>query len=288
VGFIDLPIMREKTTNWPLIPGSAMKGVLRAYWDDRIGQGVKKDDLDKAFGAIVDDQSNSGALAFTDARMVCLAVRSLYGTFAWATCPMALRRLARDLGSNGDQSVPPNPEDNSLLVPEDGSSALTGPGNKVFFNDLDFTAKPDASVQKWADKLSLWLFSEPEKEWRSEFVKRFAVLPDDSFDFFCETGTEVSPHVRIDPKTKTVQTGALWFQESIPAESIMAGMVWCDWVFSGSKDQKLPQDKMDRERERLLESFCLPAMTLQIGGNATTGKGRVKCLFTEKGGKHGK
>ena len=28
VGFIDLPIMREKTTAWPVLPGSAVKGVL--------------------------------------------------------------------------------------------------------------------------------------------------------------------------------------------------------------------------------------------------------------------
>ncbi len=28
LGYIDLPIMREKVTNWPLVPGSAIKGVI--------------------------------------------------------------------------------------------------------------------------------------------------------------------------------------------------------------------------------------------------------------------
>ncbi|MDR3020660.1 MAG: RAMP superfamily CRISPR-associated protein, partial [Treponema sp.] len=27
-GYIDLPIVREKVTNWPYIPGSAVKGVI--------------------------------------------------------------------------------------------------------------------------------------------------------------------------------------------------------------------------------------------------------------------
>ena len=35
VGFIDLPIMREKVTNWPLVPGSAVKGVMRDYFDQK-------------------------------------------------------------------------------------------------------------------------------------------------------------------------------------------------------------------------------------------------------------
>ncbi len=32
VGFIDLPIMREKVTSWPLVPGSAVKGVMREHF----------------------------------------------------------------------------------------------------------------------------------------------------------------------------------------------------------------------------------------------------------------
>ena len=35
VGAIDLPIQREKHTNWPCIYGSAMKGALRAQAESR-------------------------------------------------------------------------------------------------------------------------------------------------------------------------------------------------------------------------------------------------------------
>ncbi len=285
VGFIDLPVMREKTTNWPLIPGSAVKGVTRAHWEDKIGKGAE---LDRAFGKVGtadEDLSYSGALVFTDAHMVCLAVRSLYGTFAWITCPMALRRLARDTRSAGTQAepgIPTSPGDEMILVPDD-SSVLKDDKNRVFFNDLDLSAQTNDPVKQWAERLARRLFSGEEKDWQPEFIKRFAVVSDDSFNFFCETGTEVSPHVKIKPETKTVQTGALWFQESIPAESILSGMVWCDWVFSGNKDERLSKTRMDEERKRLLTKFCLPETILQIGGNATTGKGRVRCLFTGGG-----
>ena len=32
LGYIDLPIAREKVTNWPYIPGSSVKGVISDYY----------------------------------------------------------------------------------------------------------------------------------------------------------------------------------------------------------------------------------------------------------------
>ncbi len=89
VGFIDLPIMREKVTKWPLVPGSAVKGVMADHFgateDARRADENDGKLLKAAFGLSGDDYSNSGSLVFTDARLVCLPVRSLYGTFAWVT-----------------------------------------------------------------------------------------------------------------------------------------------------------------------------------------------------------
>src|SRR3989442_606393 len=90
VGYIDLPIMRETVTNWPLVPGSAVKGVLAdAYHADpdsrkKIGNEKLKlafgvdDDNDNSGGA--NSGSQAGCLVFSDARIVCLPVRSLFGT----------------------------------------------------------------------------------------------------------------------------------------------------------------------------------------------------------------
>ena len=48
VGFIDMPIIREKVTTWPFVPGSAVKGVLRDYFTQYAKQ--EKNLIDAAFG----------------------------------------------------------------------------------------------------------------------------------------------------------------------------------------------------------------------------------------------
>ncbi|MGH8656044.1 MAG: type III-B CRISPR module RAMP protein Cmr4 [Gammaproteobacteria bacterium] len=102
------------------------------------------------------------------------------------------------------------------------------------------------------------------------FKERFAILPDNSFDFLCKMGTEINARIRIDDEKKTVAKGALWYEESLPAESILAGLVWCARVFSD--DRTITQGK-------LLQTYCTGERSLQIGGKATIGKGRVRCLF---------
>lgn len=276
LGFIDLPIMREKTTNWPLVPGSAIKGVIadryEATDEARKGNGL----LGAAFGRAGEDHSSAGALVFTDARLVCLPVRSLYGTFAWVTSPLALERVKRDIPHAGDiceLPVPEIPADKNILLPDPGTSLLSDARGKVYFEDLDFDAGADATVEQWGNAIARSVFSE-DAEWQEHFLKRFAVLTDDSFNFLCDVGTEVSARVRIDEQSKTVAKGALWYEESLPAESILAGIVWCDWV---------PKDGGVTEAD-LMNKFCSKEYLLQIGGKASTGKGRVRCIF-ERGGK---
>lgn len=277
VGFIDLPILREKTTSWPVLPGSAVKGVMADDGGD--AEGRKKNPLRRAAFGIAESSeegygSHSGSLVFSDARLVCLPVRSLYGTFAWVTSPLALRRLMRDLSAArlGGNLVTPNCEGDSLLVTD--TSALAAPdGKKAYLADLDFSVRSNSDANAWAQKLGGWLFSDAEKEWRMEFARRFAVVSGDTFDFLTETATEVNARVRIEAEKKTVASGALWYEEALPAESIMAGLVWCDKDFSGN----------NLAQEIILNEFCSGTKILQMGGKATVGRGRVRCAF---GGGH--
>ena len=87
VGYIDLPVYREKITNWPAFPGSGFKGVWADHYHHKAKSTLRtrKDNslLKAAFGVVGDSGSNAGALMPTDARLVCLPVRSFKGTFAW-------------------------------------------------------------------------------------------------------------------------------------------------------------------------------------------------------------
>lgn len=278
-GFIDLPIMREKTTRWPLVPGSSVKGVLADYYQASAEERGKNASLRAAFGRADHseaDKDNAGSLVFTDARMVCLAVRSLFGTFAWVSSPLALRRFQRDLAAAGIAGLPGHcpVSESQIHLPAGVASALEMDQN-VYLEDLDFQAAPCACAGQWAAELAAWVFP-GDADWQALFKARFAILPDNSFDYLCEMGTEVNARIRIDEETQTVAPGALWYEESLPAESILAGLVWCDRVFSS--DKTLTPGK-------LLDAYCAAPRAVQIGGKASVGKGRARCVFTADGGR---
>lgn len=286
VGYIDLPIDRDAVTNWPIVRGSAFKGV----WADSHtanDTGRKNDpELRAAFGVAADEgqnNSNSGSLMPTDARLVCLPARSFRGTFAWCTSALALRLVARTLGLSGFADLPAAPG-----VPKDADGNAPGQalvtkntllteGGSVYLEDLDFVAVESREADAWAAWLAKQVF-DGDDGWQAEFGKRFVVLPDAGFDFLAETGTEVHTRVKIDDDTKTVADGALWTEEAVPAETIFAGVVACDRVFGRG---------VDFTADKLLNRFAGAGqrLTLQIGGKATVGRGQVRCVFTDpKGG----
>lgn len=277
-GYIDLPLLREKVTNWPIVPGSSTKGVFADTWqarDESRDPNAKthyKRELHAAFGSSGKDVANAGALLFSDARIMCLAVRSLYGTFAWCTSPLVLQRFARDLQAAGCTGWPEGPPSTDVAhVPQtedDASSAdsVLVSGKKLYLEDLDIDVQPCPTARQWAQKLAEQVFE--DAAWHRAFIKRFVVLPDEEFNFLSDTGTEVQAHVRIDPDFKRVAQGQLWYEESLPAESILSGMVWCDDPAT-RVNGVAKQDVIDLLKDRVL----------QMGGKATTGKGRVQLRF---------
>ncbi len=277
VGYIDLPIQRDAVTNWPLIPGSAFKGVWADHYRASEGERKSRPELRAAFGLASDrepDGSNAGALIPTDARIVCLPVRSFQGTFAWCTSALVLEMLRRDLELAGGNDPLPSltrPDAETVLLADDPTLIE---GNRVYLEDLDFAAEKTSEVGTWADWIARRVFPDEGSPWREEFRRRFAVLPNEVFDFLTETGTEVTARVRIDDDTKTVADGALWNEEALPAETILAGLIACDRLYVEGV-----------ALDDLLERFATEPLILQIGGKATVGRGRVRCIFTPVNGR---
>jgi CRISPR-associated protein Cmr4 len=91
---IDLPIQRERTTQYPMIQGSSIKGKLRAVGEDA---GLPVDIL---FGPPAESgrgSEHAGALIAGDARILLFPVRSLNGVFAYTTSYDVLSRFRRDI-----------------------------------------------------------------------------------------------------------------------------------------------------------------------------------------------
>ena len=276
IGYIDLPIDRDAVTGWPILRGSGLKGVWADFFGATEGQREKDPLLRAAFGVTGtgENEANSGSLIPTDARLVCLPVRSFRGTFAWTTSPLCLQMLRRTLELAGVGSLPAAPtslEETHAHHPE-GSALVES--RKIYLEDLDFEAHQCPTANAWAAKIGAWVFG-TDAAWAKEFQRRFLVLPDVAFDYLCQTATEVHTRVRIDDATKTVAEGALWTEESLPAETILMGLIQCERVFGkhGAVASITPQ--------QLVERFASEPLLLQIGGKATVGRGQVRCIFAE-------
>jgi len=266
--YVDNPIMREKVTHWPFVPGSSIKGVIAARYDAHDEKKREKDPLVKAaFGNGGDDQANAGALIFSDTRLICLPVRSLHGTFAWITSPLALHRLKRDYPKLLEKFPLDAFQEKEAIYPA-CAETLANSG-KAFLEDLDLICREQDKdkVSDLAQQLARILWFDDE-EWREIFRKRFALVHDEVFDFLTKTATQIDTRVRINPNQKTVADGALWTEESLPAETILAGVVWQDNELLRYKNIE-PID---------LEKYYENG-TLQLGGNATIGRGQVRCIF---------
>jgi len=254
VGTIDLPIAREQATKLPLVPGSSIKGCLK----DTIEPSPERE-------AVFGKQESAGLLQVADARLLLLPVRCLGATFLWVTSPYVLRRLRRDLEAAEMAEEAPEVPDIA-----DGSARLATPdalitvnGNKrLVLEDLDFVAETIAG--DWATWIGERLFP-GDTAWAAEFQKRFAIVDDKSFHFLAEFATEVTAHVEIDDKTGTAKPGALWYQESLPAETVLVTLLRAE------------------ERKDALDSAAVLNLVsgsryLQLGGKATTGLGMVRLV----------
>lgn len=263
VGVVDLPIARSKATNLPIVPGSAIKGVLR---DELKSQGIIQDgDVNVLFGKDK-DADHAGAIAFGDANLLILPIRSFAGTVAFATCPYILRQYGRDIKENLTLTT----EENKAYVVE-GSALLLG--NKIALEDLDIVAKPTQEVKAIADKISQALYPDGTanaNEWREQFSQRLVILPDNIFSFLADTATEIRTRIRIIRETKIVQDGALWTEENLPAEAVLWG------VLGVSK----ARDKSNRSEEELANLLPKDEVNIQIGGKHTVGRGFCRLLIS--------
>ena len=267
VGVIDLPIAREKVTGIPYLPGSSCKGVLRAACTDKKTQ-------KKLFGPDTDNAAeHAGSLQFTDISLLCLPLRSFSGTFAWVTSPFVLKRFVRDLRDlslHPPDNIPSPQNENSALVTK--GTKLTTSQNKIVFEDLDLAAQQDDTLTKWSVWLSEKLFK--DTDWRTLFQERLCLIADNLFSYFLETGTEVNAKIKLQEDTKSVEKGGLWYEENLPAESILYGAAFFQAI------------KVDGEWVKAEEAFSslaeLSKKTLQFGGKATVGRGL--CRLTTVGG----
>ncbi|MCY4305875.1 MAG: type III-B CRISPR module RAMP protein Cmr4 [Aestuariivita sp.] len=256
---VDLPVQRERHTQWPTIPASTLKGVLRSS-----NQSTDEEWVLAAFGSKSDNNNaNAGAISISDARIIAFPVRSLKGVFAWTTCPAILDRLRRDITI---ANYPPiesfdfsNVSGNQVLCPKD--SPLLIENSRMLLEEFDFErVGHDQGIGDWIAQHSV-LDQPTAKRIQSHMV----VVSDDAFGHFVRHATDISARIALDSETRTVKQGALFYEEHLPPETIFYALI-------SSTDSR--RETYSAKAINIIQKICdETSRTLQIGGNSTLGKG---------------
>ena len=174
LGIVDLPIQREKHTDYPKIEASSLKGGIREVfctqpnlaqlekgwnipalgrcWNiTSVQNNAYKEIIKLAFGP---DAGNlyAGSLGFTDARLLLFPVKSVSGIFGWITCPAVIERFKQDLSICQPNIVIDGKLPHENQVPTTCDLIISN-SNKIVLEEYTFEVEPTSDC----DNLTNWI-----------------------------------------------------------------------------------------------------------------------------------
>lgn len=317
LGIVDLPIQREGHTNYPKFEASSLKGALRQRFeeiypsssvDDRVKihlsfgfdpQG-EEDTVKNKFEKVEKKKNTegkdeeikpfakeySGALGFTDARLLFFPIKSMKGVYALVTSVGILEKFIAELElSTLDSTMQGN-----LTCLDAEVQKMNLESGKCYAVE-DKIIKSTVVLEEYAfeveNKTDLAKIAESIKNLSGfEVGKHLVVLHDDDFRDFIELSTEIITRIKIKNSTGVVESGALFTEEYLPTETILYSLVLASPVFQEKTAKFITTENGNNtEKEFRTETDVMVFFTtglttanniLQIGGNTTLGKGIVK------------
>jgi CRISPR-associated protein Cmr4 len=309
LGAINLPTARERWTHYPFLPGSSVKGVLREV-AERLEENKKltPKEVFGAFGPSTEYAGDArGGLVFSDASLLALPVRSLFGTFAWVTCPYVLGRLLRDTLEAGGLSSNVKAALETLAhgsgsPPKVATTAKLDPASEgnLYLEELLI---PGLERSTEVEKVASWIAGTiwPKEQAgeksaaaptaatdKSDAAKTFlagrlVVVEDDYFGFFSRTATEIRHRVKIDSDTGTAASSGPWTEEHVPAETLLHGLVigrptrYLDRSTGDTTTGAGKGVEVDAGAAlKTLRAVLQTGSSLRFGGKASAGMGRAR------------
>jgi CRISPR-associated protein Cmr4 len=276
IGAIDNPIQRERHTNWPMIQGSGIKGALRHH-AEQAPNNVLRDFVERIFGPESAASEHAGAISFGDGQLLLFPVRCLKQSFVYTTCPTALRRFERTWKLLKGEDLRwnlPGLEGQKCAVADERVKTENGVILEVFQADpLPGTMPAAKAVAEWLAENAL---APSASQFEEKLKKDLVILSDEVFGHFVEHATVVEPHVAINDVTGTVDEGKLFYTENVPPEALFysVAMASPERKKKGAKGDTLAaQIVMEKVKTVFDDAF------VQLGGDATTGRGQVVLRF---------
>ena len=246
-GTVDLPVAREKTTDYPVVVGSSLKGALRD-WAKQLGENGNKPDLDQIFGS----PKQAGAVSVTDGRLLLLPVRSLNSHYKWVTCPYLIERYQRDYELAGIKFEPLDLIDlKSFNNLKEAEAAAIGKG-RLYLEDAHFDLV-EADIAPLAAALKPLIRHASIGE---RLKENLVVINDHEFSYFARYALAVNARNELDNKKISRN---LWYEETIPPDTLLYSLLM---VRPGGE-----------EFLNTLLGLLDQHPYLQIGGNETVGQG---------------
>lgn len=240
IGAVDLPVARERHTDWPFVPGASLKGALRAH---ARRTGHRDEDVCRVFGAAPGEALFRGTISVGDGVLLAVPARTFTSTFALLTSPLTLGRFARQV--SGAPEIPSPSSAERVLV---GSRFdLKVPGKELaVIEDLCFIQENSDGVDAWARFLREgWLGDEAP-------LDHLAIVHDDVFAHAARAWLPVRTRNAIDAATGVVDEHKLFSVEYVAPETLF-------WTLIDGDDSVLP----------------LSGDVFALGGHNSTGAGRV-------------
>lgn len=265
LGVVDLPIQRERHTNWPMIQASGVKGAFRSNFErfkNKIKSEIQIQDFENLTASVfgtdkggINDAGFAGSLSISDARILAYPMRSNVSPFVWITCPAVLKRLSRDLEIAGKSSF----DASQFSVKDENAITLNGAiSGEVLLEDFE--------VKVSDEKISAFDNIKELKEYYFKDAERLLLVSDDVFNYGVTDCTQIMAQIKIDPDTGTAADGSLRYQEELPSDTIMYTIIY--WGDSKkSVENALKADEIRKFVTEVLKSH------IQIAGDESCGRG---------------
>ncbi|MBZ4649365.1 cmr CRISPR-associated ramp protein, Cmr4 family [Thermosipho africanus Ob7] len=259
VGIVDQPIQREIHTRFPVING--VKGAIRNEISRLIN--INYNDITQIFGTEFQDNeaSEAGKVSFSEGKLAFYPVRSIDRGIVWITCPLILSRLKIAFDVVGLEEFKKLIEKINISYKEDYKALSTINDSKICLEEFEQDIEYSEDLMSFVNHLRN-IF--PDERLFERFSSNLVILSDEDFSYFVTNSTEVIARIRINPQKRTVDKGALWYEEYIPQDSVL---------FFISKLLVNDADYLLKKIDELNSKF------LNIGGNASIGKGIVYISF---------
>jgi len=271
-GAVDLPLTRRRHTRIPYVPGSSVKGALRAHVEtelessddlvDEILEELGEDTKERRERAVRilfgegGEEATKGAVSFGDLLPVAVpapVALEVKGEtpLVWLTCPYVL-------GWVGIEAPRP---DGAALAPESFRS------RRVMLEHLRLDVRREGDADDVAEELARRV----PGPWKLPLPDRLLILDDETFARLFAPDrpivTELRTRVRLKgPWEKVVDEGALWIEEYLPRLTLLAGPYEVD------------ASRLGPTEERALEILRRTPL-VQLGAGGSVGFGVLTLEF---------